>query len=140
MKMVGAMMMKTRKEWRKNKVAEIKKVLEGSENEMFEEMYKGSWYTITGAGGDLQEWVTGYEGILEERNVGKPKEWRTYSGEQMNKYYHLTGKNVYPNDLTFLSFSLEGLNTPALAVIKLMQGDRWFDDIVDNNKEREEMF
>ena len=28
----------------------------------FETMEKGSWYTITGCGGDLDEWKAGYEG------------------------------------------------------------------------------
>lgn len=28
--------------------------------------YDGSYYTIVGAGGDLTEWINGYEGMLTE--------------------------------------------------------------------------
>ena len=38
-----------------------------------QEAYNGSYYTILGAGGDLQEWVDGYNQMLAEEGIGKPK-------------------------------------------------------------------
>ena len=103
----------------------------------FEKMYNGSWYTITGAGGDINEWKEGIQNLLTKDNIGTVKEWEVFSGEEMNELGHLTGTNAYPDDLTFIAFSLDGLNTGKLAMFKLRMGDRWFDDIVDNNAERE---
>lgn len=99
----------------------------------FDKMYNGSWYTITGTGGDLNEWKDGYQGLLNELGIGKIKEWETFSGKDMNDEYGLHGDVAYKDDLTFLSFSIEGLDTPKLAFFKLNMGDRWFDDIVENN-------
>ena len=100
-------------------------------------LYNGSAYTITGAGGDLNEWVKGYEKLLTEENIGTPQKWYTFKGKVMNDKYDLSGDNRYPDDLTFLCFNLEGLNVGKLAVFKLKMQDRWFDDIVNNNLERE---
>lgn len=105
----------------------------------FDKYYKGSYYTIEGAGGDLSEWVEGINGLFKELNIGQvnPEDFVTFSGSDMNDYYNLTGTNRYPNDLTFLAFPLDGLNVGKLAMFKLRRGDRWFDDIVDNNARRE---
>lgn len=99
--------------------------------------YNGSYYTITGCGGDLQEWKDGYQELLNKEGIGTIKEWITFKGSDMNNKYHLTGDNAYPEDLTFLAFSLDGLDMGKLAMFKLKMEDRWFDDIVNNNAERE---
>ena len=70
--------------------------------------------------------------------IGVPKKFNTWTGKEMNDEYKLTGDNRYRNDLNFLAFSLDGLNIGKLAIFKLHMGDRWFDDIVDNNARREE--
>lgn len=106
--------------------------------ELFEKAYAGSYYTITGCGGDLEEWKNGYQKLLDREDIGPIKEWVTFSGKDMNDFYNLTGDNRYPDGLTFLAFPLDGLNAAKLSVFKLMHGDRWFDDIVDNNRRREE--
>lgn len=56
----------------------------------------------------------------------------------MNMEYGLTGDNAYPDGLTFLMFPLTGLNMGRLAIFKILMSDRWFDDIVDNNRRRQE--
>ena len=99
--------------------------------------YNGSYYTITGCGGDLQEWKDGYQELLNKEGIGTIKEWITFKGSDMNNKYHLTGHNAYPEDLTFLAFSLDGLEIGKLSLFKLKMQDRWFDDIVDNNIRRE---
>ena len=100
--------------------------------------YNGSYYTIIGAGGDLQEWVNGYNKWLEEQGIGKPKAWFTCKGSDVNEEYGLTGDNQYKDDLTFLFFPLDNLHVGLLAMFKLQMHDRWFDDVVDNNARREE--
>ena len=104
----------------------------------FKKLYDGSWYTIVGCGGDIQEWKDGYQGLLNERGIGTIKEWAEFTGKEMNEFYGLTGKNRYKSSIHFLAFSLEGLEVPKLSLFKLGMGDRWFDDIVDNNRAREE--
>lgn len=103
----------------------------------FERMYALSWYTITGCGGDLNDWKNGYEKLLHDAGIGAVMEWHHFTGKEMNDHYGLTGDNRYPDNLHFLAFSLDGLNVGKLAMVKLRMGDRWFDDIVDNNDRRE---
>lgn len=100
--------------------------------------YNGSYYTILGAGGDLQEWVDGYEKWLEEKGIGKPKAWFTCKGKDINEGFGLIGSNAFKDDLTCLFFPLDELNIGGLAMFKLAHGDRWFDDIIDNSLEREQ--
>jgi hypothetical protein len=97
---------------------------------------EGSYFTVIGAGGDLQEWVTGVTGLLTERKIGTPSSWFTASGAEVNEYAR-KGRpgslaDPFPNDLTFLMFSLDGLAVGSLAIFKLQFGARWFDDIIDN--------
>ena len=103
----------------------------------FDKMYEGSYYTITGCGGDLEEWKTGYQKMLEKEGIGNVTEWIHFTGKEMNDTYNLTGNNRYPDDLNFLAFPLANMNIGKLAMFKIQMGDRWFDDIVDNNARRE---
>ena len=114
-------------------------MIEIKTKEELEKLRNQSAYTIIGAGGDLNEWTNGYEELLEKENIGKPVSWYKFSGKLMNDTYDLTGDNRYPNDVTFLSFSLDNLNLGKLAMFKLRMGDRWLDDIINNNISREEV-
>lgn len=109
-----------------------------TKNELFQKAYEGSYYTIIGAGGAIEDWINGYNDLLAKAGIGKPSAWHEFTGEDMNKEYGLTGDNRYPDDLHFLCFPLDGLDIGKLAMFKLRMGDRWFDDIVDNNARREE--
>lgn len=102
------------------------------------EAYNHSYYTILGAGGDLQEWVDGYEKLLADAEVGKPTAWYTCKGKDINEEFGLIGDNAFQDGLTCLFFPLDGLHIGKLAMFKLMHGDRWFDDIIDNSVEKEE--
>lgn len=106
-------------------------------NEILRKAYEGSYYTITGAGGDLDEWKNGYAKILADEGIGTITGWIEFTGEDMNAEFSLTGDNRYPDDLHFLAFPLDGLNVGRLAIFKIKMQDRWFDDIVDNNARRE---
>ena len=104
---------------------------------LFEEAYEGSYYTIIGCGGDIEDWKDYYKKMLKENDIGTVKEWHEFSGKDMNDYYNLTGDNRYSDDLHFLMFPLDDLDIGKLAMFKLTMGDRWFDDIVENNRRRE---
>lgn len=91
-----------------------------------------SWYTIIGASGDLQEWVDGYNDILQEQGIGTPKAWYTAKGARVNKEFGLTGNEAFKPRLTFLFFPLDGLDVSKLAIFKIRMEDRWFDDVIDN--------
>lgn len=103
----------------------------------FDKMYEGSWYTISGCGGDINEWKTGYQDLLTKEGIGTVTEWAEFTGREMNAKYGLTGKNAYPANFHFLAFSLDGLDIGKLAIFKIRMGDRWFDDIVSNNARRQ---
>jgi hypothetical protein len=100
-------------------------------------MYKGSFYTIIGAGGDIYEWVNGYEEKMKENGIGKPEYWVAFMGQEMNEFFKLSDDKEYPNDLTFLAFPLTGLNIEKLCIFKNGTEDRWFDDICDSNGSHE---
>ena len=106
-------------------------------NKILEEAYNGSYYTITGCGGDLNEWKNGYQELLEKEGIGKITKWVEFTGKEMNEELELSGDNKYPNDLQFLAFNLDGLEISKLAIFKMRMADRWFDDIVDNDRIRE---
>lgn len=106
-------------------------------NELLKKAYEGSYYTIIGAGGDLEEWKHGYSELLAESGIGSVKEWISFKGSDMNKEFGLTGSNMYDPSLTFLAFPSDGLNVGRLAIFKLQMEDHWFDDIVENNLRRE---
>ena len=100
------------------------------------EAMAGSYYTIAGAGEPLDEWVKNYEEMLGEKEIGKPVEWFTTTGEAVNAYA-AKGGDIHPRDkfkpeLPFMLFPLTGLNTGRLAIFKIMAQDRWFDDIIQN--------
>jgi len=98
-----------------------------------EEAYRGSYYTITGAGGDLADWVDAYTNLLEAAGIGAPRAWFTTTGAAVNGYADPDHPDdAFPLDLTFLMFPLDGLEVGRLAIFKVRMMDRWFDDIVQN--------
>lgn len=102
----------------------------------------GSFYTICGCGGDLQQWVDGYNEMLKEQGIGRPSEWFVTTGGRVNDFaaqygdIEIASRDQFKNDLTFLMFPLDGLDVGKLAMFKLVMQDRWFDDIVDNMRMR----
>lgn len=101
---------------------------------ILEKAYNGSYYTIIGAGGDLNEWKDGYQELLDKEDIGKISEWVLFKGKDVNDYYKLEGDNRFRDSLNFLAFPLDGLNISKLAIFKIKMRDRWFDDIIDNSR------
>jgi hypothetical protein len=105
-----------------------------------DDAYENSYYTILGAGGDLDEWINGYNALLQESGIGTPEEWFTTTGKEINEYAAIkvgAVTNPFADNLTVLMFRLDGLNASRLAIFKLRNQDRWFEDIVDNMTEHE---
>lgn len=112
---------------------ELISVTPANAKEIFEVAYDHSYYTIIGCGGDLTEWIEGYKDLLKKDGIGTPERFITFKGRDMNAYYGLSGSNAYNEDLTFIAFSIKGLDTSKLAIFRLYMVDKWFDDVVDNN-------
>lgn len=104
--------------------------------DILHELENASAFTVIGAGGDLNEWCIGLNEMLADEKIGQVTEFYHFKGKLMNKTYDLTGNNAYKEDITFLSFKLDGLNVSKLALFKLRFGARWLDDIVSNNNVR----
>lgn len=95
--------------------------------------YDGSYYTILGAGGSLDDWINGYEELMEKAGIGKPTEWVKTTGGAINDYARPSkARDFFHSDLVVLMFPLDGLHTGKLAMFKMQMEDRWFDDIADN--------
>lgn len=75
------------------------------------------------------------------KHGANPKTENVYitTGKTMNALEGLTGSNAYPDDLSIVSFKLSEIeNAASLAIPRFNVGGRWMDDIVDNNRSREE--
>lgn len=97
--------------------------------------YVGSFYFIAGCGGDIQEWIDGYEKLLEEEDIGKPIRWYQTTGATINRYagdIPCPDRDYFQEDLTCLLFPLNDLNVGKLAMFKLRMEDRWFNDVINN--------
>lgn len=105
---------------------------------LFKKAFKGSYYTILGCGGDLQEWKDGYADLLKREEIGTIEEWIHFTGKDMNDTFRLKESNAYPSDLNILAFDLSGItNIGKLAMLRLRLHDKWFDDVVANDLSRE---
>lgn len=110
--------------------------------ETLSQAYDNSYFTITGAGGSLQDWINGYSELLERRGVSAPIAWFTCKGADVNLYFRELGLVAQPHDLfqedvTLLMFNPSDTdNVMGLSLFRMEMRDRWFDDIVDNVRRR----
>ena len=93
-----------------------------------------TWEGLDTSDGSLKEmfdWIKKYTEVTENVYI--------ISGALMNVTYGLTGTNAYPKDLHIVSVKLSDMKEPMkVAIPRLQVGGRWFDDIVDNNRRRED--
>ena len=103
-----------------------------------DELYKDWSLTIEGLSPDeknlkeLLDWV-------KELTPLKREDVYTIEGAVMNREYHLTGTNAYPDtDCTLVCVKLTDMKDPRKVTMPRFQIDgRWFTDICDNNSRRE---
>lgn len=108
--------------------------------QIFKDAYLGSYYTVLGCGGDINDWKNGYKKLLAEDEIMDLDidSIIVFSAGELNKEFNLTGTNAYPNDLTCMMFPLNNVQSIGkLAMFRLRMDDKWFDDIVANNLRRE---
>ena len=78
------------------------------------------------------DWIKGYTPLKCERVY-------ITKGAVMDAVYGLTGDNAYQPDCSIVSVRLSDMEKPmAIALPRFRVGGRWLDDIVDNNRRREE--
>lgn len=100
---------------------------------------KGSAFTFEGLMSDDKNLNDLVDFFNEKTNVKIPMKIYHATGEKVNNLYGLTGRNAYPNDLDIVLLPLDNWNELGdLPMIKIQIGARWFDDIVDNNRMRQE--
>ena len=80
----------------------------------------------------LFDWIKSYTPMKQEVAY-------VITGATMNLAYGLTGDNAYRDDLHIVSVKLSDIeNVGAIVIPRFQVGGRWFDDIVANNRRREE--
>ena len=99
---------------------------------------KGSAFTFEGLMSDDKNLNDLVDFFNEKTNIKIPMKIYHATGEKVNTLYGLTGRNAYPNDLDIVLLPLDNWNELGdLPMIKIQIGARWFDDIVDNNRMRQ---
>ena len=114
-------------------------IIKTEKAEDLQRLYDGSAWTWEGITIDEEslnsiiKWFKDQECPLKEEKVYVTK------GKLMNEVYGLTGKNRYKNNLKILSIELKNIKDVGKLFMKKFEvGARWFDDIVENNRTREE--
>lgn len=117
------------------------KVIKVTTTEQLKELYDDSALTIEGLKADkenltgLIDWVKSHTNAPLKRNVVY-----TIEGKVMNRKYGLTGDNAYPDEnCTIVCIKLADIrNWEKIVTARFQIGGRWFDDVVNNNADREE--
>lgn len=99
--------------------------------------YDGSYYTICGAGGELKDWLEGYEKAMKSAGINAPSQWFSTTGAAVNAFASERGnvhfRGEFEEGLRFLMFPLDSIGAGGkLAMFKIQMQDRWFDDIIQN--------
>ena len=101
----------------------------------FKELYDNSALTFEGLDSSEKNLNDMYS-FLEQHGL-KKRECYIISGAEMNKHYHLTDSNAYPDDISIVCIKLENFDSSMVMNARFSSGGRWFDDIVDNNRARQ---
>ena len=108
-------------------------------DEDLNKLYDGSALTFEGLASDEDSLKAMIDFFKENTKITIPAKVYHLTGAKMNSMYGLTGSNAYPDDLNIISLPLDNWKEMGnLPIIKLRIGARWFDDIVDNNRRRQE--
>lgn len=113
-------------------------LIEAKEDDL-DKLYDDSAFTFEGFMVDDENLTKLVNFLKENTEVILPIKIYRISGEMMNSKYGLTEDNAYPDDLNIVSLPLTNWkNLGNLPSYKIQIGARWFDDIVDNNRMRQE--
>ena len=121
-----------------SKSAKKYELIEATDDDLVN-LEKGSAFTFEGLTSDDKNLNDLVDFFNEKTNIKIPMKIYHTTGEKVNTFYGLTGRNAYPNDLDIVLLPLDNWNELGdLPMIKIQIGARWFDDIVDNNRMRQE--
>lgn len=110
-----------------------------ADEEQIEDLKNNSALTWEGMAIDDDNLQTIVDDLKQETRIKLPVIFYTWKGKLFNEMYGLTENNAYPDDLNFLAIDLDNWeNIGKLPVYKFQIGARWLDDIVDNNKLRQD--
>lgn len=112
------------------------KIIEANTKEILDELEAESALTIEGL---AESSIPDFLNYLKETVGLKSETAYKITGSFMNANYFLYGSNAYPNDLTIVSVKNSEIeNIGKLALLRFQFGGRWFDDIVENNRRRQD--
>lgn len=112
--------------------------LVNADSDKISELEDGSAFTWEGMSIDDKNLKDIVEALKEETPIKLPVTFYTWKGKDFNEKYGLTDSNAYPDNLDFLSISLDNWSEMGnLPFWKMSVGARWLDDIVDNNARRQ---
>lgn len=119
-----------------NNIRTNKKIVNSKQK--LNELYNGSALTFTGVEDSKESISKMIKWLQQYTEVSNPLTINIIKGETMNREYGLTHDNAYPNDLNFISIKLEDIKDVSKILLQRFQvGGRWFDDIVNNNRIRQ---
>ena len=106
--------------------------------EQLKELENSSALTFEGTSGTDEGLVRIFDWIKEYTPLKRETAY-IINGKTMNRVYGLTGDNAYPDFCNIVSVMLDDMEDFQKIIIpRFRVGGRWFDDIVDNNRRREE--
>lgn len=112
----------------------MKKIYVENKN-ILDELYNDSALTMEGLAEDS---IPDFIDWIKERTELENERAYIITGKIMNEKYMLTGDNSYSDDLTIVCIKLSDMKNPNnIFTARFEIGGRWFDDVVDNNIDRE---
>lgn len=112
--------------------------IEVTTKEKLNELYNSSALTFIGVSEEEKSLSDMVKWLKEKSEISNPLPVHIIKGKVMNENYKLTGSNAYRNDLTLIAIKTENIkNIGAMAIARFEVDGKWFDDIVDNNLDRE---
>ena len=112
--------------------------IEVTTKEKLNELYNSSALTFIGVSEEEKSLSDMVKWLKEKSEISNPLPVHIIKGKVMNENCKLTGSNAYRNDLTLIAIKTENIkNIGAMAIARFEVDGKWFDDIVDNNLDRE---
>lgn len=118
---------------------EITKI-EVSTKDKLNELYNSSALTFIGISDDEKSLNDMVRWLKRKTEISNPLPIHIIKGKVMNEIYKLTGSNAYRNNLTLIAIKTEDIkNIGVMAIARFEVDGKWFDDIVNNNLEKEKI-
>ena len=112
--------------------------IEVTTKEKLNELYNSSALTFIGVSEEEKSLSDMVKWLKEKSEISNPLPVHIIKGKVMNENCKLTGSNAYRNDLTLIAIKTENIkNIGAMAIARFEVDGKWFDDVVDNNLDRE---